>query len=669
MKKLVHIADISERLINVCNNYGFIYLSDLIEYGKKHNNEFTKLKNCGKRTAREINQLIINFHKHQMENSVDSKTHHVEANKKHHDVSITEFINFNGHKLSARAFNVLSKIRNNVEKGGIDLDQLTSEYYFKSLDNCGRKTAQELIAFFGDFHSFSNETENVAELSFLRSLLSNKKITSNELVNTFDYYGISNLYNLDIISIIDLVSRSMIKEKIRKIWSDVYVYNKHHTDVGTIVGLTKERVRQICKTIPKEALKVSKRLENSFKEFNYKFDYSPELNFVMPSKNKFELPSRFIYECLSHIYGFDIIHLNKNYNSSFLIKTTIAESFNIKNLLETIDYHTKSSLTEDRLINLSDLLEENLRSDSVEIRNYINVFSELFLKIYNVPTTEGFLVFLRNKKKKNFEHIAEVLRKEQRPMHIDDIRDVLIKEGLKKQNYKSENVRSHMLNHPSVFINTAWSTYGLKEWEIKMNLVGGTIKQLICRYLEQFDEPKHIYEISNYIMQHRKTNRNSVWGNINLDPQNNFNVYVGGFVGLSSQEYSLSQTNFNKVSNKWFSHFKKRYLERGKSSYKMQEVSKKLAFDLNVKPIQIRAQFNERIEKGQLYLCADDYLYIKTKSAKEEIDQLSDSNIQELVRNKETMSRLELISKCIELASINGKKISIKSAKAIIDSI
>lgn len=759
MKKLVHIADISERLINVCERYSFVYLNDLAEYGEMHNNDFTKLKNCGKKTTEEILKLLANFDENGENPLLADKLK--DNNDVGYDISIVlQYIDSLKHELSVRAYNTLRSIQvkvtsrdlksrdffnslnncgkktskeltslfsniefsniedyiqsnrpflqsilcdnlstdnvreifiayilahkskltvrasntilfvhNDLSNGKISPEKIFSEDYYLELKNCGQKTAEELLIFFNSYDLNGIDEISLTELSLLRDLLDNINISPDLPSILKNKYGVHTIIEMNLVSIIDLVADYIVSDKYKDIWIKVHIEKRYLSSIADKMTLSRERIRQISKTIPAQAIKVADHILAVFIKYGHTIKYNQNSSFVLEPHHDTVLPKRFIFECLSHLTDFTIIHLKRGYNSSFLLKSSIRDIINIENILEEIAMNCNVSLREDRFVSIRQLLANNLRAETLDVEKYVPIITRLLEELYDLPILDGMVCFRRTTKKKDFEYIVDVLKSAQTPLHIDVICDTLVELGIKRRGYKSENVRSHLINHPQVFINTAWSTYGLKEWEDKMNLVGGTIKKLIIKYLEQFDEPKHIYEISKYILQHRKTNQNSVWGNINLDPQNNFNVYVGGFVGLTSKVYSLSQTNFNKVSNNWFSHFKKRYLERGKSSYKIQEVSKKLAFDLNVKPIQIRAQINERIEKGQLYLCADDYLYIKTKSAKEERSQLSDSDIQELARNKETMSRLELISKCIELASINGKKISIKSAKAIIDSI
>jgi len=482
-------------------------------------------------------------------------------------------------------------------------------------------------------------------------------------------HGVNSIAEMKLVSLIELVANNIISDRHKAIWRKVHIEKLYLTSIADKMNLSRERIRQISKTIPAKAIKVADQIMTAFTKYGHRIQYNQNSSFVIEPEGITILPKRFIFECLSHLTDFTIIHLRRRYNSSFLVKSTLLDNINIENILKEIEMSCDVSLSEDRVISIRQLIVDNFRSKEIDVEKYVPIITELLKQLYDVSIIEGNIYFRRTTKKKDFEYIVDVLKIAQIPLHIDVIRESLIESGIKRQGYKSENIRSHLRNHPKVFINTAWSTYGLKVWEKEKNLLGGTIKQLIKKFLQQYDEPKHIYEISNYIVQHRETNQNSVWGNINIDPQNNFTVYVGGFVGLANKEYSLSQTNFNKVSNKWFSHFRKRYLDRGKSFYKIDEVSNKLAFDLNLKPIQIRAQISDRIEKGQLVLCDNDYLHLRSKSVKKEIDQLSDSDIQEIVKNKESMSRLELIAKCIELASVNGKKISIKSAKAIIDSI
>lgn len=173
MKKLVNIVDISERLINVCDRYGFVYLNDLVRYGERNNDDFTKLRNCGKKTTDEILKLIGQFGKNG-EDFISFEKSNDDKNVRYDVKIVLQYIESSKYELSVRALNTLRSIQVQVTSL-----ELKSEEFFQSLNNCGNKTAIELAGLFRNIEFSNIEKYIQTNRSFLQNILSNNSSLNN----------------------------------------------------------------------------------------------------------------------------------------------------------------------------------------------------------------------------------------------------------------------------------------------------------------------------------------------------------------------------------------------------------------------------------------------------------------------------------------------------------
>ena len=85
----------------------------------------------------------------------------------------------------------------------------------------------------------------------------------------------------------------------------------------------------------------------------------------------------------------------------------------------------------------------------------------------------------------------------------------------------------------------------MKKWGNKFtdyNL--GTIPEIVADYLAQFDEPKHIKEITEYVLKFRKTNLHNIRTNICYNTKGVFRIFKNGYYGLSSKKYHKKYQKF-----------------------------------------------------------------------------------------------------------------------------
>ena len=126
------------------------------------------------------------------------------------------------------------------------------------------------------------------------------------------------------------------------------------------------------------------------------------------------------------------------------------------------------------------------------------------------------LVFKRNTLKQAHEYPYEALKLIGKASKLDDICSKISK----RHPYyitDREKVRAAMQNDLFVAVGKE-SVYGLKEWEQHhVNFKGGTIRDIVEEYLEQFDKPINISKIAEHVLKYRpKSYKDSIQENLKL---------------------------------------------------------------------------------------------------------------------------------------------------------
>jgi len=657
MVRIKNIPNISNRLLSVCNFYSFSFIEDLIEY-KFENGNFNSLRNCGQKTIAEINLLISNI----------DKFDHVKETRISND-SLLSYIELNKYKLSARAKNILEELECKVKGNRISIQDLTSRNFLYSIPKVGNRTVKELYNLFSDYESYDSEDVPVNQVLYLRELLNNSDIEHEYLQQLYNVYEVSSIFELDLVSILITSITSRIKRRSLNIWYEYYDLNLPLGEISSKLDISRERVRQIKNKLVSESKSICNILVDIFKAFHHNPSLDIKGDFIMALEYKLvhKVSIEFLFSCIANLTEFELVISNKPIRVPFLIRRF--EGLLIRELFLEIDRIASLEYEKDTLISILDLINRFSSNITVNLKLFKNVLKRVIDEVYKIEILDDKLLLKRTTYVKDYERIVSILEEAQKPLHIDLICKELIVRGIKKEGYKSENIRSHMLNYPEVFIFTSWSTYGLKIWEKQKNLVGGTIKNLVENYLSQFESPKHIFDITKYILNHRDTNLESIRGIITLDPHNIFIVFNAGFIGLKNKEYTFSDTNYRNVSNRWFQIYQDKYVMNDISLYPINILQQKLSNDLNVKPIQIEDVLQNRIDDKQLFVDSDNYLHNSLASLEDQKISLTKLEQVKLSKFKREISNLDLIAKCIELLAKRNVQIGIKKAKVLLENI
>ncbi|MGD0712002.1 MAG: hypothetical protein ABR968_12580 [Bacteroidales bacterium] len=178
---------------------------------------------------------------------------------------------------------------------------------------------------------------------------------------------------------------------------------------------------------------------------------------------------------------------------------------------------------------------------SNKLNEYIEIFKIVAEKEFGLQFKNNALLLKQNAALPKYEYIIEVLNKFDRPMHAAELFDEVSK--LKADAFSGiDTLRSCCGRYDEIICFGRTSTYGLKKWETeKAEIKGGTIREIVEQYLRNFNEPKHIDEITEHVNKYRNTNSRSVITNLKLFKKrtdgkpNPFKFFDKGYVGLVNQ--------------------------------------------------------------------------------------------------------------------------------------
>lgn len=149
------------------------------------------------------------------------------------------------------------------------------------------------------------------------------------------------------------------------------------------------------------------------------------------------------------------------------------------------------------------------------------------------------IIFKRNTIKQAFEYSYEALEKLGKPSKVEEITQKIIE---LHPNYETDEnkVRASMKRNNGFVPIGRSSVFGLKKWENELDdFKGGTIRSISTEFLEQFDNPKHISEITEYVLKYRpNSNEKSIYYNLRIDESETFSFFKNSCVGLKNKKYS-----------------------------------------------------------------------------------------------------------------------------------
>jgi hypothetical protein len=406
----------------------------------------------------------------------------------------------------------------------------------------------------------------------------------------FNFFSEIDLYFLDNekinlfkILILILNSNKILDSKRTLIFNNIFINidKFNNSIIANKLNLSRERVRQLQSSLENELIFILRPL-NRLYQLNY-FNYNFELNkslIVLDNDLMIKINTKedvnFNLNFITLIY---CIFLNETHNLLFLkLSGEKKVIFNKKYLIEKKfyrhfnfeDFFTKMFLLTNKKNNYTynikktDIINEFLSSSDENIIEELDYICSIIIKNeFNIKINNEYFIINRNTKKELFEYIYEILDERGKMKKVEEIY-IEIKKKIPELNVSLESVRSTLQRDKERFVYFGRSsTYGLKKWENELdNFKGGTIRKIAHEYLNAYSSPKHISEISNYILKYRSNSTEySILQNLKLEENGNFIFFINGYIGLSGKIYANNYTKITDVPAIEKKEWKDRFLD------------------------------------------------------------------------------------------------------------
>jgi hypothetical protein len=457
---------------------------------------------------------------------------------------------------------------------------------FRYIKNIGSKTVFELNDFKDDISSFIKTLQFIKDdqLSreyakiIVKTTFSNLPANFNEQIeNIFDTTGKIKLFKLLLLLI---ESGHLFKQKEKELFYFIYTETctKSLEQIARELDLGKERLRQIKVTFEDE-------IQDYFR-FILSFNSEDVIDYNITTENHFKVIDNFFIQKINAsenvkfnvrfytiIFGLflekshsilgdgETISGKRKYSSSnryrncYIIDNLIFNSFDFERFTDDVGVKLSERITETYALYFEGYLFQFIKHEGNQYLLGIKETCEAIL--YNefdlVVNNEGYIVFEKNIKKLMQDYTLEILEELGEMTKIETITKA-INAKYPELEINEQSVRSTLSRERELFIYIGrTSTYGLKKWETEnKTLKGGTIRDLTEEYLKKYTEPKHITDISVYILKFRPhTYERSVLDNLKADRSGKFLFLGKGLVGLKALNYSLDFYSLKRIIKDW----------------------------------------------------------------------------------------------------------------------
>ncbi|MBP6979240.1 MAG: sigma factor-like helix-turn-helix DNA-binding protein [Bacteroidales bacterium] len=482
----------------------------------------------------------------------------------------------NYHIEELQEFSGLSERTKNVcIKGSLETLYKILLYYlkngdFKKIRNCGEKTNLELIAL---AKKYVDEYQvNVEDLE----ITDEDNVFEKFKFFCFENFGIpsskTEVYRNDFLEkrfpyfkYFLLIFREILNEREYFIFEHNFGFFSDKAkmtlqSIGDLYHITRERIRQISQLIP---YKIEDALSRFTKEQDYLRSYFP---YKLNSKNDFilidqafadKINTKEELELTPKFYSLAFsIFLSKSYSTFqdrdsfyenyYLIKNECTRTFDFSSFYDDLYQRINKRIDRTYKLDLDKFMEAFLKENDPTLVERIRPICihiaqvELQIEVDSVNQ----LVFSRNTLVKLSEYIIDILEKNGKPMQLRDIHQQLLV-ITPKTPHNIESLRSSILSIDKIIAIGKTSTYSLKKWtEVKT----GTIKELVTEYLSEFNEPRHISDVTNFVVQYRDTSDKNILSNLKLDRTNTFIFFRKGYIGLRSKKYKRLSGKYGQLS-------------------------------------------------------------------------------------------------------------------------
>lgn len=568
----------SVRTYNICKDNGLIDLENLLNYFRA-NHTFMNLRNCGKKSNDELieicekyNDISTNEIKIIEQNEIVTTIDNFNRNQR---ITVNSFISVKFTTLSVRSKNaILDYLNENLSIRNFSANFFSNKSFdIKKIKNIGEKSEKEIAGFIEDIKTLVLKIENTKqslELKKLRIQYSIQKIfkIDSSIINNYLNENFTS-ESTPFLGIINLLLEQNCFFK--KTYTDVFIntvriYNNKEplslNQTSDTIKLTRERVRQLRKKTLKDFITNIQKLsflELDFDEINLS-DNSLTLNVeqenILNRNNNTSFNSSFITLILATLKSEEYTLIGNiedalfekemtkrfkhNWKNLYLVPSALNKDFSFQEFISDVSKRLNNVIPRSYIFNFNSyLLNFSTNSEYDFLEKITPICEQIVNNEFNIYIdTNDNIEFKRNTLKQVYEYSFEALELLGKPSKVSEIHSKVI--VLYPNFSKGESSIRASLKRKYGFVPFGrTSTYGLKKWENENSKVrGGTIREFVLEYLKKHDTPKHINDITKYVIQYRKkTSAYSIRQNLLLDTSKTFVFYKKSHIGLKEKKY------------------------------------------------------------------------------------------------------------------------------------
>lgn len=572
LEELRYNESLSVRTYNVCRYSRLNTLKDILLF-YQNNKTFKNIRNCGSKSETELLNICkkylndgLDFRDYMLKNKeIKASFDNISQNNLTYEIFQKDVLACY-HSLSFKARNTLNKI---VEDDNFNVNNFVNrtiivDFDFSKIWSCGAKTVKELN-WFREYVKILIDKRKEQNVTPFQILIDELERTLGLVDLGSDTLNLIEKKELNILYLIDrfVLESKQFKIQEREIFNLILNRNgvlddsELCADLGTKIGLSRERVRQLV--VKFKSITILKfRFILSY--FNYSFNLNEQIKNTFWKIQTQPLDPQIHFKHIKNENQTMANLLELFSNSKYFI---LSPTLKLKGTIGAYDQTTYKKFRELKVYYL-------VQVDFLEKDKILEILNDLYSILYNRITedkvydlskyslNEEQLRFVQSICSENFglekDGFERVILKRNTIITAPDIIEKILidfdelmtaEEILEEYNYRFPNtnkeinsIRGALNNERFIFFRgSGVSRYGLKEWERERGLKSGNIKNMCIEFIQKEQFPVHIHKLTKYIQQYRNTNHKNVLTNLKLDNRDQFLFYTGGFIGMTNKNY------------------------------------------------------------------------------------------------------------------------------------
>lgn len=323
---------------------------------------------------------------------------------------------------------------------------------------------------------------------------------------------------LNIANVIDRILEGIDREREREIIARRFGLNDRKEtleQIGELLGITRERVRQLEKAILirlkiaaeegiTEVSAVEKELLKHLHEMGGAARLSDLTERIVPdATDKDRSHVAFIAELAPHL---TVLNENDNYHHGVAIKDRHDE----KKLKSEVDTVVKTIKTIGKPVT-ADELHDKLNYDHPD---QVKALASLSKKLAHLKGQWGLTKWPTVNPKNIRDKIYVILQEKGKPMHFSDIAKAIKGSDFKRKDVTTQAIHNELIKDKR-FVLIGRGIYALNEWGYSK----GTVSDIITNILKKEAGPLHRDEIVKRVLKHRQVKETTILLNLQSKPE------------------------------------------------------------------------------------------------------------------------------------------------------